>query len=532
MPETSPLSERPPSLYDVIDYPGGWYPQTHPDRLATMGTLFGMQPAPPERCRVLEVGCGAGWNLLFMASNLPESEFVGIDQARRPIEQGGELATTLGLENVSLRALDLMDLPDTFGTFDYIVAHGVYSWVPAPVRDRLLAVCRAHLAPQGIAYVSYATYPGRYLTQMMREMMLHYSQQFEDPQEKVQKARLFLRFLRDAQPDDDLYGRLLDEAYERVSKVPDEYLAHDDLAEFNAAFYFQEFVGHAAEHGLQYVAEGNFYEMTDLRLSNEAARICRELARDHNDWEQYLDFLYFRRFRQTLLCHDDVTLVRAQEPEQMRTFYVAAPVSVEQATPSEDGEAEEVFRSHKAATQTTNPLIRAVFLCLRDRWPHFVAFDALVDEARARASEQDPSRQVNREDDVQKIGATVLKLYAARFLKLRVRRPPVFTVVSDRPVGYPIARLQVQEGQSSAGNVLSENVLLENPLERLLLPLLDGTRDRAALRTALVGMAEQGVFEVKQEGAAITDPQRIEQVIDEKLDDALERLAFQALLVA
>ena len=39
------------------------------------------------------------------------------------------MVTQLGLSNVDLQAADIMDLPDAFGSFDYIIAHGLYSWV-------------------------------------------------------------------------------------------------------------------------------------------------------------------------------------------------------------------------------------------------------------------------------------------------------------------------------------------------------------------------------------------------------------------
>ena len=148
------------TAYDEVDYPSHVYPQTHPDRLATIAMLLGMNPVPVEACRVLEMGCGAGGNIIPMAFDLPESSFVGIDLAGSAIAQGRELIAALGLKNISLQQLDVMAFPSELGQFDYIIAHGLFSWVPEMVRDRILAICRAHLAAQGVAYISYNTYPG------------------------------------------------------------------------------------------------------------------------------------------------------------------------------------------------------------------------------------------------------------------------------------------------------------------------------------------------------------------------------------
>ncbi len=159
------------TAYDEVDYPSHVYQQTHPDRLATIATLLGMNPAPVEACRVLEMGCGAGGNLIPMAFDLSESSFVGIDLAGSAIAQGRELIAALGLRNISLQQLDVMAFPSELGQFDYIVAHGLFSWVPDVVRDRLLAICRAHLAPHGVAYISYNTYPGCRLREIARDIM-------------------------------------------------------------------------------------------------------------------------------------------------------------------------------------------------------------------------------------------------------------------------------------------------------------------------------------------------------------------------
>jgi SAM-dependent methyltransferase len=134
--------------------------QTHPDRLAAMARLFGMRPAPVTACRVLELGCGSGANLIPQAYYLPESRFTGIDMAAEPIAVARAMAGDLGLSNIDLRVADLRDLGTEVGEFDYIFAHGLYSWIPADVRDRLLAVCSERLAPQGVAFVSYNVYPG------------------------------------------------------------------------------------------------------------------------------------------------------------------------------------------------------------------------------------------------------------------------------------------------------------------------------------------------------------------------------------
>ena len=130
---------------------------THPDRMATMAVLHGMKPPAVDRCRVLELGCTDGGNLLAMAQTMPGASFLGIDLSPVQIDQGKAAAQMLGAANVELRTLNLTDVDDSFGLFDYIICHGVYSWVTASVRDKILEICSRNLAPT--AWLTSATIP-------------------------------------------------------------------------------------------------------------------------------------------------------------------------------------------------------------------------------------------------------------------------------------------------------------------------------------------------------------------------------------
>ena len=144
--------------YSRVPYPGLAFPQTHPDRLALLATLHGLDPAPPDAARVLEVGCADGLNLVAMAGHAPGLHAAGFDLVDPAL--GRQAAAELGLANVELEQGDLLDARDR-GEFDYVVAHGVYGWVPAPARDALMALIARALAPHGVAFVSYNALPGR-----------------------------------------------------------------------------------------------------------------------------------------------------------------------------------------------------------------------------------------------------------------------------------------------------------------------------------------------------------------------------------
>src|SRR3954470_24901097 len=155
------------NVYDDVPYSNYPYAQTHPDRLATVATLHGLEPPNPFHGRVLELGCGAGGNLLAMAAATPGLHALGVDSAAGPIAEGQAAAAGSGLRNLTLLQGDVRTLTDgRLGALDYVVAHGVHGRMPPDANDALLAAVAARLAPDGIAYVSSNTQPGGYFRRM------------------------------------------------------------------------------------------------------------------------------------------------------------------------------------------------------------------------------------------------------------------------------------------------------------------------------------------------------------------------------
>src|SRR5262249_56994216 len=148
MPQPSMTSDRPATSYDEVPYESLPFAQTHPDRLASVATLFGMRPAPADRCRVLELGCARGGNLIPLALALPQGRFLGIDLSGRQVADGQKVVAALDLTNIELKQLSINEVDAGWGPFDYIICHGVYSWVPPAVQDKILEVCATNLAPQ------------------------------------------------------------------------------------------------------------------------------------------------------------------------------------------------------------------------------------------------------------------------------------------------------------------------------------------------------------------------------------------------
>lgn len=371
--------------YDEVPYKSYPFPQSHPSRLATVGTLFGMKPADLEKCRVLELGCSSGGNLIPLADQYPGSEFVGIDFSKVELEDGWKTVEKLGLKNIKLLHQNIRDVGPELGQFDYIIAHGIYSWVPDDVQDRLLAACQANLTPQGVAYVSYNTYPGWHMREMVRNVMAFRAQFFEKPQDRLRQARQLVDFLAHTVPSDgNAYGMLLKDELSMLADKDDYYLFHDYLEEINSPIYFHQFMKRAQSHGLQYLGESDFSVMWASKFPREVESMLQNVSSDIVQMEQYMDFVRNRMFRQTLLCHGDVTLDRSLSPDHVMGLTVACGAASEEPFVDVHSRDRVTFRGRHSVMTTNEPLVKAAMLHLAERWPRSVSLSSLLAAARSR----------------------------------------------------------------------------------------------------------------------------------------------------
>jgi methyltransferase-like protein/2-polyprenyl-3-methyl-5-hydroxy-6-metoxy-1,4-benzoquinol methylase len=523
------MNDETPNAYDEVLYPSLAHVQTHPDRLATLAKLFGMQPPPVERCSVLELGCGDGTNLISMAYALPQSRFLGIDLATRPIVEGNQTIAQLGLQNVRLERCDIADFGSDQGPFDYIIAHGVYSWVPAEVRDRLLAVCHDSLSANGVAYVSYNAYPGCHLRDMVRGMMLFHVRSLSNSAEKIAQGRALLKFLAESKKEPDLYRMMLEKELKHIMERSDGSFYHDDLSPVAHPVYLHQFVAHAAQHGLQFLGDAMFNEMQPEDYTPAVLSALEELDDDIIAREQYLDFLLCRRFRRTLLCHRDAPLDHRIRPGVIAGFYAAADVQPESSDPDLQSPVIEEFRARKGASiQTNRPLDKAALFHLSRCWPHSVRFTELLAAARRLAPSDAAGDSAG--EDTKALCDLLLRAYAAGVVELHLWAPHLVTKVSDRPMASPIARLESRRG-NRVTTLRHTGLELSDENSRDLLGLLDGTRDFATLVDSLADLVSAGNAQIRRGSEPVTEPAEVRAIIASELPLALERLARAALLV-
>jgi SAM-dependent methyltransferase len=499
--------------YEELPYESFPLRDATPEVLAIAGLLRGVKAARVEHCRVLELGCATGGNLFPIALAWPGSRCVGIDLSPRQIEMGEHVVRALSLSNVELKAISILDIEPSFGEFDYILCHGVFSWAPENVRRKILSICRENLAENGIAYISYNTYPGWHVRGMFREMIAYNARKLSAPKEKVQRSRGFLEYLAEVigNPEGP-YSRLMMQEAELLGKASDTYLFHEHLEEFNQPFYFHQFAELCAEEKLRFLGETRLSNLAAADHSAKVREALLRLAGDEVEREQYLDFLVNRTFRHSLLVHEGSELREELNPGVLAGVYAESNIfSVKDADllPMRVRTRDGVERMVGDAAE------RAILLALNSVWPRATSTDDLA--ARAGLERDATCR-------------AMLDCYMRGMIELRFAPPRFTPAISACPVGYELARHQVGQGVTRLSTPRHRAITVSD-FARLALSCMDGEHTHAEIAEAVTGKIMAGDLTLSFGGQAVTEPGKIREGVAALLPEALQELSEAALLV-
>ena len=296
------------TIYKELGYKSYPFPFTTPAYLEAYGILVGLKPPTAKTVRVLELGATYGGNIISQAAHNPEATFVGIELSQDQVEKGNKIIGDAKLDNVSLVQGDILNFDESMGTFDYIIAHGFYSWISDEMKDKLLDIISNHLADNGIAYVSYNTYPGWHTMEEVRQLMLFANRGHDESthKEKVLRGKT-VGSLVGAQilNYDNLKERNSKflSALRSVMQKDDYYVGHDHLEPHNDPCYLYQFNDHLKANNLAYVGDADL-TLSMVRTYDEsiADKLDQLAPNSQADQEQYLDFMLDTTFRKSIIC--------------------------------------------------------------------------------------------------------------------------------------------------------------------------------------------------------------------------------------
>ncbi len=519
--------------YDSVPYQSKPFAQSAPEQLAVMAKLFGLNPPDFRNARVLELGCSAGGNLIPLAAKYPGVQAVGLDISKVEIEHGQEVIRLAGITNCELKALDIVQAQSEIkGQFDYIVCHGVFSWVPEAVRHAILDVVRDHLSPTGVAYVSYNVYPGWKTREVIREMMMFHASSRPTPAEKLQQAKAIVEYIKNISAEQSTYGKLLRDEAAQLARAEDYYLYHEYLEIENNPMYFRDFVKLAGDRKLAYLGEAGLSDMAPQRLGKDISDTLGMLSGGNIlATEQYMDFFTNRTFRQTLLVHEAqaAQINRGLGPKSMREFSVSTTLFVDPEFKGVEGQLPLAqYKDNFGRSLGVNGALSLELIkVLVTAKPGSISFGSIVTQLKASVQ----GLAANTDEAINDaIGMELMNLLVQNVIKLSLDEI-IAVPLSAKPVAYALARAQAELGQNWATNLLHQPVGI-SPAHAAVLALLDGTRDHAALQAELLTRLKDGRLTANRGQERITAEVELTQLAGQFCQQALNDLRQLMVLKA
>ena len=442
-----------PTSYDQIAYPSLIFWHSHPEAVAVIARLHGIDAPPVETARILHVGGGDGLDAIGMAAAMPGAEVVNFDISDGALARGRTWSQAASLTNVRHERIDILEAADRLGgPFDYIIAHGIYAWVPPEVRAALMPMIARLLSPNGVAFVSYDALPGGYTRIALHEMLLHRIRHLEAPVERLAAARALLRdFAKPTDKDQPITVAMKKDAEAALLQAEGSFY-HDILNDHYAPHSLTSAASDAARNGLHYLGEARGRGWEKGFLDPQHAGMSEAALLDRL---QAQDYATGRYFRSSLFVRAETRFSRTVDHMAAKDMWVwTRAIAVDAQT----------FRTDNVAMRLSDPQ-RA----------------AMMHRLVAKAAQMTPVAEIATTPEM--LGA--LCHYALEGLvELRTLPPCFASQAGERPTASPLARVQAGEGERRLVSLRHDWTTLDPPNLGQLLLLLDGTRDRAALAEA------------------------------------------------
>jgi methyltransferase-like protein/2-polyprenyl-3-methyl-5-hydroxy-6-metoxy-1,4-benzoquinol methylase len=517
--------------YDELPYDNFSFSYASPEHLYTIGKIFGLNAPSVETAKVLDLGCGFGGNILGFAHRYPKSNSIGIDLSKVQIEDGRKMIDLLGLKNIDLKHMSIVDINESFGKFDYIICHGVFSWVPKDIQEKILEISKQLLTPNGIAYVSYNTLPGWNIISSFSEMLQYHTETIGSLPDKLTQARAFIEFLKDTSEESKTpYSKFIADEASIISASGDSYLKHEYLDKGNIQLYFTEFMNLAGAYGMSYLADASLSTMYLGNLPKKASEELKEVG-DIIRSEQYMDFINNRRFRCTLLCHDNINLKRNIESNGLDDMWLAMQIAPDVLSKDLD------FTNPSLSTTFTitlntgpvectpqNAFICAAFYAFAESYGAYLSMDDIVKSIKAKC----PS--FSEKTDLEKIRTEFIVLLFKGLLTIRAIKPIVASKISVKPAISKLALMQLVNNFPAIINQLNDTINI-SPMSKIVMVNLDGESTIDQIVQKVGYMLEQSGNELQVEGKTVTDKGQKIQLIKDLVNNTLQFCLSYGFLV-
>jgi methyltransferase-like protein len=489
--------------------------------------LFDVETPAITTAKVLELGCASGGNILPLAVRYPNAQFVGIDLSEKQILDGCADIEALNLSNIQLKCMSISDITKDFGEFDYIICHGVFSWVPENVQHDIMRVCNENLSQNGLAYISYNTLPGWSIVSALREMMKYHTQNFSDPKQKVEEAIKMLQFTlaNQAQDSHSPWKEAIESELKNLNGKKVSYFLHEHLEDNNNPKYFHEVAALASEYNLQYLGETSLPAMY-LGNMSELAQQNLGTIRDIVQQEQYMDFVRNRRFRQTIFCHKGIKINRNINREKIFDFALSVGYHVKpDFNPALDkfNDINTTRTFCNGFVQTTSHILALTLCILAERPGCAMAIEDIITEMQLR------NNNLTEQEIRNTLATGGLDLVMKNILNLHLKDELIANIIlSDKPEIWSYSRHQIVKGKQQLTNLYHENINIDI-MSSILFTLIDGTRTKEEITQELKSKINELGLKIKSKDGS--EAPTLDEYIENFANTTFENLNHFKILV-
>jgi SAM-dependent methyltransferase len=444
--------------YDTVAYPSRPVALSHPAYLGALATLYGHKVAPFETSRVLEIGCGEGVNLMSMAMGAPNAQFVGIDLSESAIRAGQNLARAAEIGNVRLKVENILGITEAYGQFDTIIAHGVYSWTPEPVRAALMRLGASLLRPDGLFFVSYNLLPGCRTRQMLRDILKYTVREAQSPADVLARAGVVLKAYEPAWAKGKPLEAALAEEARAMLEREIEALYHDELGEIYTPDLFSDVVAAAKAVGLSYLCDAMPQLSAPAFFPEPAEPGAPRL--DRIELEQRSDFATLRQFRRSLFCFGDAFDCEP-DSKKLKNLWARGEFTREPAGDGADADKVTLVAGNGARLTVRDAPFIQFLNDLSAAWPKAISLSSVAEQPA--------------------LARQVIRLALNRIVEVLSYPTPVSSTGGERPMVSRLVRAQVAAGSMRVASLRHYSLAFEEASTRDFLLLLDGSRTRAEL---------------------------------------------------
>lgn len=502
--------------YDEIPYRSQTFGFSLPENSYMAGLLYGVEGVLPDKARVLEIGCGVGANIISFALNHPKSKVVGVDLSSKQISMANELKKRLGTKNIEFIKKDILEIDKKFGEFDYIIAHWVYSWVSDDVKRAIFKIFKECLSENGIAYLSYNTYPGWKGKEILRDIMLYRNGEVSS-NDKIELGFDTLRYLKNNALD-GIIKKVIDDNYDNIIQKDSSYIIHEYFESINSPNYFHEVASCAKDSGLNFLCEADWqssiFPPVNENLNNA---LKAESKGDRVRFEQFIDFIVNKTFRRTLFT-------KAKPKDEVNIEFS----NLDKLFVSGDFIYDNVNRVYKnAQTNTIMPKgMGKLFDKLSEIYPLNLSVGEFMSELKISKSDE----------EIREFYTNLAYLLCSKKVDFSIYKKELLNDIPKKPkLGKNSIELvkfiKEHDGIVSFFNLLYSNFELNSDCDYELLPLMDGTRDIEELASELVNLQKSGKFNFIIEDRVVEDESKIESMAKAYVKDKVDLLFKFGFLV-